>query len=106
MVIDQHRLGTRDIAMDDAVADAREARLTAEVSGKTDLNTARRDLIDQRLGGSEIRSAQGFCALAGLDLKRGLKARKTEAGRKLDPWQIHRAQLPGPRGRDANSLQH
>jgi hypothetical protein len=28
--------------MDDAVADAREARLTAEVSGKTDLNTARR----------------------------------------------------------------
>jgi len=43
VVIDQHRLGTRDIAMDDAVADAREARLTAEVNGKTDLNTARRE---------------------------------------------------------------
>jgi len=42
VVIDQHRLGTGDTAMDDAVADAREARLTAEVSGKTDLNTARR----------------------------------------------------------------
>jgi hypothetical protein len=34
VVIDQHRLGTGDTAMDDAVADAREARLTAEVSGK------------------------------------------------------------------------
>ena len=34
MVIDQHRLGIAEPAMDDAVADAREARLTAEVSGK------------------------------------------------------------------------
>lgn len=41
-IIDQHRLGTGDTAMDDAVADAREARLTAEVRGKTDLNTAQR----------------------------------------------------------------
>ena len=42
VLIDQHRLGTGDTAMDDTVADAREARLTAEVSGKTDLDTAQR----------------------------------------------------------------
>jgi hypothetical protein len=34
-IIDQHRRGTGDTAMDDTVADA-EARLAAEVSGKTD----------------------------------------------------------------------
>ena len=34
VVIDQHQLGIGEPAMDDTVADAREARLTAEVSGK------------------------------------------------------------------------